>query len=520
MPLCKHIIIALSLATCLAPVSCSKQEDKLTPAEYQLMIEQSVLSGDLSLVEEIPVGIYGDKEVVEILDTKTGELKKVIRDRSKYAKNSPLEGGGQRPEDVSNPKSPNTEHRIPNTNSVSSSVESVSNPKSQIENPKSDAASNTNSSNKSVGSGASGESSIDPDLQQAMLEMSVQSNDLVVLFDKNVTGIITNGNRITVGPDKLNSDLFEGSYSNAAGIWLAGLNKDQLESLSMDYGKRMFSIPGVGQYILRECVAPDSKDFYKEKVDILSEALTLNPDNYNLRQSLAKTYAENLGNLDKALAVLNTSTDSNSSHDYNKGLAYDLAAKHPNNYKQAEQYRIEAQVLYEKAQNSHDPYTVVNATLNLSKLRKDNLDEYVSILETGYQSIAYKDRPKLISSITRKIGEEYYHDQNYQKAIEWYEKTPSKNLWDLLKNGNAYEKVGNQSAAINAYKDGARKFKNYPDASIKLGNLYGQHGNITGIKNQYKKVNSILNNMTTIRRQKYKSTPEYQKLRQAYKNIK
>ena len=499
MPLCKHIIITLSLATCLALTSCSKQEDKLTPAEYQLMIEQSVLSGDLSLVEEIPVGIYGDKEVVEIFDTKTGEIKKVIRDRSKYAKNGSrtTDKGSRIPSgDVSNPKSPNTEHRIPNTNSVSSSVESVSNPKSQIENTKSDAASNTNSSVGSDSSVSSEESSIDPDLQQAMLEMSVQSNDIVINLDE------------------VNSDYIDAIATNNGAIWLMGLTGPQYE-LNADYGNRIFEIPGVGFYLLPEDVAPDSADFIKEKISVLEEALSHKPNSPELAHELAITYAKDGGNLDKALATINSVAQKNPN---NVDLAYEKAevlraASENQNYADQKNDLINrALENYEiAARTSKNPDAIAESAINANKIlaKRGETQQGVKLLEDAYYDTKQKMSNDNNKQVVRELGQHYYEEGDYSTALDWYDKSKS-DYWAFEQSkGDIYQKLGDLNNAAQSYKKSVRFNPGQPETNIKLISTYAKNGQTYEANQALRKFNNYLNKKSKKRRTAIKSSSSY-----------
>ena len=343
------------------------------------MIEQSVQSGDLSLVEEIPVGIYGNREVVEIIDTKTGELKKIIRDRSKYAKKSPLERDGREADAGSkseNPKSPNANSVTSSVESVSD-VESVSNPKSQIETPKSDAASNTNTDHGSRTSDYDPSSGIDPDLQQAMLQMSVQSNDIVINLDK------------------VNSDYIDAIATNNGAIWLMGLTGPQYE-LNADYGNRIFEIPGVGFYLLPEGVAPDSADFIKEKISVLEEALSLKPDSPELAHELALSYAGEAGNLDKALATINSAAQINpGSVDlaYEKAEVLRAASENQNYADQKDNLINRALENYQMAARiSKNPDAIAESAINANKIlaNRGEAQQGVKLLEDAYYNTKQK----------------------------------------------------------------------------------------------------------------------------------
>ena len=97
MPLRTCIIIFLTIAAVAVTVTVvvtHDDRDAMTPIEYRELIREAIDSGDYELVADIPAGVYGDVEIVEEIDSKSDpgirraltRIRKVIRDRSKYAK--------------------------------------------------------------------------------------------------------------------------------------------------------------------------------------------------------------------------------------------------------------------------------------------------------------------------------------------------------------------------------------------------------------------------------------------------
>ena len=92
-----YIILALAAAAVAVTVTVvvmREDRDAMTQVEYRELIREAIDSGDYELVGDIPPGVYGDVEVVEEIDSKGDpgirraltRIRKVIRDRSKYAK--------------------------------------------------------------------------------------------------------------------------------------------------------------------------------------------------------------------------------------------------------------------------------------------------------------------------------------------------------------------------------------------------------------------------------------------------
>jgi len=198
---------------------------------------------------------------------------------------------------------------------------------------------------------------------QALLEeLPSRSNDFIVELDRTIEGmeLDATGREARVSAELLNSDLFEnGAFSNATGIWITGLDKykDNLlfDSLWEDYKDRFIEVPGFGHYLLKDALDTTSDEFVELKINVLKDALE-NSGNSNpeLYQKLARTYAEDAGDIDTAIAVLDKYANAAPDYEYQKAETYRFASANSDNPVQKSQYLDDAIEHYENLRNSSD----------------------------------------------------------------------------------------------------------------------------------------------------------------------
>ena len=503
-----HLRLLTIFALALTLISCGKQEDKLTHAEYESLLAAYCSSDhrppttDYRLplppdLADIPVGTYGDKEIVEILDPKTGKLKKIIRDRSKYAKKSPrTTDNGSRITD----NDPSSTNSPPVLGGVAQSAGVVPNSPPEVVEDRGGANTNTLSSAKSVESDSSvssDESSLDPDLQQAMLEMSVQSNDLVITREK------------------VNSDYIDAIATNNGAVWLMGLKPPQYE-LGFDYGDRLFEIPGVGFYLLPKDVAPDSADFIKEKISVLEEALSLKPDSPELAHELALSYAKDGGNLDKALATINSVAQKNPSAvdiAYEKAEVLRAASENPNYADQKDDLINRSLEKYEiAARSSKNPDAIAESAINANKIltKRGESQQGIKLLENAYYDTKQKMSDENNKKVVRELGKHYYNEGDYSTALNWYDNSKV-DYWAFeYAKGDIYKKLGDLNNAAHHYKRSVRLNPGQFGPNIKLISTYAKNGQLYEANQALKKFNNQLNKKSKKRRASIKNSSSYQ----------
>jgi len=496
-------------------ISCSKQEDKFTRAEYESLLTAYCSSDHGTFTEptarpniyradgtadhnlppeltDIPVGTYGNKEIVEILDPKTGKFKKIIRDRSKYAKS-----GSQKTDDRRQ-KTPNTEYRTPNTDLGPRT--SDLGPRTSDLDP-SNPSTNTSSSStdpSSVLRPPSSDSALDPELQESLLEMSAQSNDLIITREK------------------VNSDYIDAIATNNGAVWLMGLKPPQNE-LGFDYGDRLFEIPGVGYYLLPKGVAPDDADFTKEKISVLEEAFSLKPNSPELAHELALSYAKDGGNLDKALATINSVAEKNPGNidlAYEKAEVLRVASENQNYADQKDDLINRALEKYEiAARTSKNPDAIAESAINAHKIlaERGETQQGIKLLEDAYYDTKQKMNNDNYLKIIVNLGKHYYDEGDYNTALNWYDNSKV-DYWAFEQSkGDIYQKLGDLNNAAQSYKRSVRFNPAQFGPNIKLISTYAKNGQLYEAEQALKKYKNQLAKKSKKRRKAIENSTQYKK---------
>ena len=446
---------------------------------------------DLGIIDKIPTT---EKEIAAL----NSKLKKIIRDRSNYAKS-----GGQTTED--------RRRKTEDVGSTNQSPQNFNNTEEISEgfplNKGGNGVVNTNTTDKTVATSKPPNlstspdqvaSSIDEALQAALLQQSVQPDDIVLNLEK------------------VNSDYIDAIATNNGAVWLMGLTSPQYE-LSLDYRDRLFEIPGVGFYLLPKNVAPNSEDFINEKLQVLNEALSLKPDSLKLVRALALTYAGEAGNLDKALATLDKfieNSDDNIDVSFQKAEILRAASENPNYSDDREKLLEKALHNYEKTvNNSREPDAVVKSAIAAEKIlsKRGESEKGITILEDAYRNIDgdinYHNKLKVI----RKIGDHYYKEGNYYEALDWYDRENVEYWAFEYAKGNIYSKLNDDYNALQSYKKSVKYNPGQPGPSIKLISTYAKNGEIYKAKQELKRFNNYLNKNSKKTRKSIKNSSSYKK---------
>lgn len=354
-------------------------------------------------------------------------------------------------------------------------------------------------------------------LQQELINTSAGSNDLVVRLDNSVDGAQLNaaGNEVRVNARQLNSDVFDSAFANAAGLWLIGLDNVQRHDLWLQYGDRLFSIPGVADYLLRETSAPRTADFVEQKISILADALALNPTSPLLSALLAKAYASDLGNVEKAVGIIDKWAANDAAVEKNYCLAevYRLAGSHAANSDRAGALSDQALALYESAlQNTASPDVARDASLAAATIYRARGDQAKAIntLESSYWKYSGSaSTPRATQDgVALEIGTYYLQKQDGYKAIDWYDRCQP--AWNIEHGkAQAYLVLGDVDKGIACYQSSIAGNANDITLKAELGTLYARQGDVAKCQQLYRDAQQKLSTMPKKMQTFWKATSAY-----------
>jgi len=354
-------------------------------------------------------------------------------------------------------------------------------------------------------------------LQQELINRAAGSNDLVVRLDNSVDGAQLNAasNEVRVNARQLNSDVFDSAFANAAGLWLIGLDNVQRHDLWLQYGDRLFSIPGVADYLLRETSAPRAADFAEQKISILADALALNPASPLLSALLAKAYASDLGNVEKAVDIIDHWAANDAAVERNFCLAevYRLAGSHAANSDRAGALSDQALALYESAlQSTASPDVARDASLAAAAIYRTRGDQAKAIntLESSYWKYSGSAAtPRATQDgVALEIGTYYLQKQDGYKALDWYDRCQP--VWNVEHGkAQAYLVLGAVDQGIACYQSSIAGNANDITLKAELGTLYARQGDMAKCQQLYRDAQQKLSTMPKKMQTFWKSTAVY-----------
>ena len=499
------IIVVASTIIFVSSRNNSKLKSRITDYGLQTAdIQKALDSGnytkllELGIIDKIPTTKSEIAALNSKLKTQNSKLKKVIRDRSGYAKKSPqATDNGKAPND-GEAKKMTGEALNDNVAYYNDEVQEYPSNESNLSTTN-DAPDKTTTDHRSPITDyhdSSVPDGIDPALQEALLQQSVQSNDVVLRMKK------------------VNSDYIDAIATNNGAVWLMGLTGKHWD-LRADYGKRLFEIPGVGYYLLPKDVAPDDADFIKEKISVLEEALSLKPDSPELAHKLALSYAKDGGNLDKAMATINDiaiKSPGKVDLEYEKAEVLRAASENQNYANQKDDLINRALENYEiAARTSRNPNTIAKSAINANKIlaKRGETQQGVKLLEDAYYDTKQKMSDGNNRQIVRELGQHYYNEGDYDTALNWYDKGNNNDWAFEYAKGKIYEKLGDRNNAIKNYKRSVRLNPGQFGPNIKLITTYAKNGQLYEANQALRKFNNQLNKNSKKRRTSIKNSSSY-----------
>ena len=361
-------------------------------------------------------------------------------------------------------------------------------------------------------------------IQEMLDNLPSRSNDFIVRLDKDVNGleINTTGREARVSLDLLNSDLFEnGAFSNAPGIWITGLSKfddaSVYKSLMGDFQERFFEVPGVGYYLLRDSMVSDSKEFTNEKIKILNDALEKfkNPDD-ELYQLLARTYAQEVGDVEKAVNIINKYGKDKPDYDYQVAGVYRFASENTENPDERKQYFDKAVQHYEKLRNnSDDPKIRQWSDLCLGEVygNRGQMDKAIPILEQAYWDLPKNSSPSCEHSIAYDLGKYHLSEGNYDDALEWYDRVLHTDAFKNKHKAEVYKAKGDYDSAIRSYELVSKANKKDVYSLSQSGILHAKVGDNDQAQAAYSKIQKRLKKFTRKKQKKILKSQYYKDLK-------
>ena len=353
------------------------------------------------------------------------------------------------------------------------------------------------------------------------------SNDFVVILDNNINGlnIDASGNFARVSEGLLNSDLFENeSFSNTHGIWIKGLDKyknpNLFNSLWGDYQDRLIEIPGFGYYLLRESVVPDSDVFVKLKISALKQALENSQiPKEELYQKLAKTYAEDAGEIENAINVIEKYGKDKIDYDYQIAEIYRFASENTKNENKKLKYLNDAA----------EHYTLLIDTSNNSDVKQwsglrlgeiygelGDTEKAISILEKTYWNMSEKSVPLCKHTIAYNLGNYHLKEKNYDSAIYWYDNMIIDQTFKNRRKAEVYKQKGDYYSAINCYESVASSDKEDVYSLSQAAMLFAKSGDDYEAQKAYSKIQKRIKKYTKKRRKKTLNSWYYKELKNLF----
>ncbi len=361
-------------------------------------------------------------------------------------------------------------------------------------------------------------------LQNMLDNLPSRSNDFIVKLDRDINGLEINvtGREARVSADLLNSDLFEnGAFSNAPGIWITGLDKykDPLlfESLWEDYKGRFIEVPGHGYYLLRDNIAPDSEKFIELKINILKDALdkSENPAD-KLYHQLARAYAEEAGDIEKAVQILGKYGKDKPDYDYRIAETYRLASESTGNDEQKQQYLNDAIQHYENLKKNSDNTNIrqwSDLRLGEAYAALGDTEKAISTLEQAYWNLPESKVPLCEHSIAYNLGNYHLKEDNYDDAIEWYDRVLHNETFKNKHKAEAYKEKGDYESAIRCYEAVANSKKKDVYSLSQSGILHAKRGDYDQAQQAFSKIQNRLKMVTQKKREKIVNSSYYQELK-------
>ena len=364
--------------------------------------------------------------------------------------------------------------------------------------------------------------------QAALGKIPARSNDFIVKLDKSIEGMELDGSGRTarVSAELLNSDLFEnGAFSNVAGIWIDGLDKykDNLifGSLWEDYKNQFIEVPGFGHYLLKDACDTTSDEFVNLKIKVLKDALESSGNsNPELYQKLARTYAEDAGDINTAIAILDKYANAAPDYEYQKAETYRFASVNSDNPVQKSQYLDDAIEHYENLRNYSDNSDVRQwSDLRLGEAynERGETDDAIATLEQAYWNLPEDSVPLCEHTIAYDLGNYHLDEGNYDDAIDWYDRVLHNDTFKNKRKAEVYKKKGDYDSAIRCYESVAKSKKKDVYSLSQAGILHAKNGRQDQAQNSFSRIQNRLKNSTQKRRQKIKNSSYYRELKKLVK---